>query len=70
MSRHHSQNASAAIRKGSIAGARAGQLPNVTGIDQPDETPAAPEISIDTSVLSAEAACERIVGHLQQRRYV
>ena len=43
--------------------ARAGELPNFTGIDQPyTETP---EISLDTSVTSAEAARERIVGYLQ-----
>jgi bifunctional enzyme CysN/CysC len=50
--------------------ARAGELPNFTGIDQPYETPETPEISIDTSVLSAEAACECIVGYLQERRYL
>jgi bifunctional enzyme CysN/CysC len=68
MSRRRSRNASAAIPKGSIAGARAGKLANFTGIDQPYETPEAPEISINTSALSAEAACERIVGYLQEHR--
>jgi len=29
-----------------------------------------PEISIDTSLLSAEAASEQIVQYLQERRYV
>jgi adenylylsulfate kinase-like enzyme len=54
-------NVNAAIRRASIT-ARAGELPNFTGIDQPYETP---EISLDTSVTSAEAARERIVGYLQ-----
>jgi bifunctional enzyme CysN/CysC len=45
--------------------ARAGELPNFTGIDQHYETPGTPEISLDTSVTSAEAARERIVGYLQ-----
>jgi bifunctional enzyme CysN/CysC len=49
---------------------RAGELANFTGIVQPYETPEAPEMSIDTSVLSAEAACERIMSYLQERQYL
>jgi bifunctional enzyme CysN/CysC len=56
--------------KGLYRKARAGELPNFTGIDQIYETPEAPEISIDTAALSAEAACERIVSYLQERHYV
>jgi bifunctional enzyme CysN/CysC len=56
--------------KGLYRKARAGELPNFTGVDQIYETPEAPEISIDTAALSAEAACERIVSYLQERHYV
>ena len=56
--------------KGLYRKARAGEIANFTGIDQPYETPETPEISIDTSALSAEAACERIVGYLQEHRYL
>jgi bifunctional enzyme CysN/CysC len=56
--------------KGLYRRARAGELPNFTGIDQPYEAPRHPEITVDTSTLSAEAACERIVSYLQQHRYV
>jgi bifunctional enzyme CysN/CysC len=56
--------------KGLYRRARAGELPNFTGIDQPYEAPQAPELVIDTSKLSAEAACERIVGYLTERHYV
>jgi bifunctional enzyme CysN/CysC len=56
--------------KGLYRRARAGELPNFTGIDQPYETPEAPEIAIDTSALSAESACELIVDYLQERRYL
>jgi bifunctional enzyme CysN/CysC len=56
--------------KGLYRRARAGELPNFTGIDQAYEPPEAPEISIDTSAISAEAACERIISYLQERRYV
>jgi bifunctional enzyme CysN/CysC len=56
--------------KGLYRRARAGELPNFTGIDQPYETPETPEISLDTSALSAEAACERIVRYLRENRYL
>ena len=47
--------------KGLYAKARAGELPNFTGIDSPYEAPEHPELRIDTTELSAEAAAERIV---------
>jgi len=56
--------------KGLYRRARAGELPNFTGIDQPYEAPQAPELVIDTSKLSAEAACECIVGYLRERHYL
>jgi adenylyl-sulfate kinase len=56
--------------KGLYVRARAGELPNFTGIDQAYEAPQAPEITIDTKDMSAEAACERIVAYLQQHRYL
>ena len=56
--------------KGLYARARAGELPNFTGIDQAYEAPQAAEITIDTSEMSAEAACERIIAYLQQHRYL
>jgi bifunctional enzyme CysN/CysC len=56
--------------KGLYRRARADELPNFTGIDQLYETPEAPEISLDTSVLSAEAACERVVDYLRENRYL
>ncbi|WP_445488802.1 adenylyl-sulfate kinase [Rhodopseudomonas sp. RCAM05734] len=56
--------------KGLYRRARAGQLPNFTGIDSPYEAPEQPEIVLDTAALSAEAACERIMAYLQDHRYV
>ncbi len=56
--------------KGLYRRARTGELPNFTGIDQPYEAPETPEISIDTSALSAEEACESIVDYLRERRYL
>jgi bifunctional enzyme CysN/CysC len=48
--------------KGLYAKARAGELPNFTGIDSPYEAPENPEFHIDTTQLSAEAAAEKIVA--------
>jgi bifunctional enzyme CysN/CysC len=56
--------------KGLYRKARAGELANFTGLDQPYEAPGKPEISIDTSVLSAETACEQIVNYLREHRYL
>ena len=56
--------------KGLYRRARAGELPDFTGIDQPYETPQSAEITIDSSSLSGKAACERIIGYLQEHHYV
>jgi bifunctional enzyme CysN/CysC len=53
--------------KGLYGKARRGELKNFTGIDSPYETPEAPELTLDTSALSAEAAAERVVALLRQR---
>ncbi|MFZ4690591.1 MAG: sulfate adenylyltransferase subunit CysN [Polymorphobacter sp.] len=50
--------------KGLYKKARAGQLKNFTGIDSPYEAPESPEIRIDTTVMSAEAAAQLIVDRL------
>ena len=54
--------------KGLYAKARAGELPNFTGIDSPYEKPENPELRIDTTKLSAEQAADRIVEALMERR--
>ena len=46
--------------KGLYKKARAGELKNFTGVDSPYEAPEHPEIRIDTTTLSAEAAAEVI----------
>jgi len=50
--------------KGLYRKARAGQLPNFTGIDSPYEPPENPEVRIDTSEVSPEEAVERIIATL------
>ncbi|MCU1393842.1 MAG: sulfate adenylyltransferase, large subunit [Ilumatobacteraceae bacterium] len=51
--------------KGLYAKARAGQLPNFTGVDSPYEQPEHPTLVIDTTTTSPEAASQTIVEHLR-----
>ena len=53
--------------KGLYAKARAGQLPDFTGIDSPYEAPERPEIRLDTTQLTAEAAADLIVDRVLGR---
>ena len=50
--------------KGLYAKARAGEIREFTGISSPYEPPFAPEIRVDTTRESAEAAAARIVEHV------
>jgi len=52
--------------KGLYKKARAGQLKHFTGVDSPYEPPTNPEIHIDTTTLSPEAAAELVVLQLRQ----
>ncbi|MGT2436693.1 adenylyl-sulfate kinase [Bradyrhizobium betae] len=56
--------------KGLYRKARSGALPAFTGIDHPYEVPQAPEITIDSSELSTDAACERIIRYLRDNHYL
>mgnify|MGYP003385881522 CR=1 FL=1 len=51
--------------KGLYAKARSGELKNFTGIDSPYEAPEAPEIRIDTTVMTPEQAAEQIYRWLE-----
>jgi len=53
--------------KGLYKKARRGELKNFTGIDSPYEKPENPELWLDTTALSPEAAAEKVVAFLQQR---
>jgi bifunctional enzyme CysN/CysC len=53
--------------KGLYAKAREGAIKNFTGIDSPYEAPEAPEVRLDTGVLSAEEAAEHVVQRLRER---
>jgi sulfate adenylyltransferase len=57
-------------RKGMYAKARAGLIQGFTGVDDPYETPAAPEVRIDTTDISPDEAAREIVLHLQQNGFI
>ena len=57
-------------RKGLYARARAGLLPEFTGISDPYEVPGAPAVSIDTTLVDVDSACEAIIDWLQTRDYL
>ncbi|HEY0662888.1 MAG TPA: sulfate adenylyltransferase subunit CysN [Lysobacter sp.] len=50
--------------KGLYAKARAGKIPNFTGIDSPYEVPEAAELRLDTVGESAEALAQRVIDYL------
>jgi bifunctional enzyme CysN/CysC len=53
--------------KGLYRKARSGELEHFTGIDSPYERPEQPDIHIDTTTMTDEAAAEKIVADLRQR---
>ena len=53
--------------KGLYAKARAGKLPNFTGIDSPYESPTQPEIRVNTAEMSAKEAANVILDKIADR---
>ena len=51
--------------KGLYKKARAGEIPNFTGISAPYEVPEEPTIRLDTDALDVEACVDRVMRHLQ-----
>ncbi len=51
--------------KGLYKKARAGQIKNFTGIDDPYEAPESPEILIDTENATAEQAADQVIAYLK-----
>jgi len=52
--------------KGLYKKARAGQIPNFTGINSPYESPLQPELIIDAANISVEESVERIMRRMEQ----
>ena len=57
-------------RKGLYARARAGLLPQFTGISDPYEAPADAALRIDTELVSVEVACDQVVAWLRTAGYL
>jgi sulfate adenylyltransferase len=51
-------------RKGLYAKARAGQIPEFTGISDPYETPDDADLTLDTSRMTPDAAVAEVLGML------
>jgi sulfate adenylyltransferase len=56
--------------KGMYAQARRGTIKGFTGIDDPYESPLAPELTLDTTNVTAEENARRIIATLKTRGYV
>jgi len=56
--------------KGLYKKARAGEIKNFTGIDDPYEAPENPEIVLNTDEMSLEEEVEVILNYLQENRYL
>ena len=56
--------------KGLYKKARAGQLKNFTGIDDPYEAPEKPELTIDATGTSPQEAAVRLIDYLEQQGLV
>ncbi len=52
--------------KGLYAKARQGQLQHFTGVDSPYEPPSDPELHVDTTVTTPDAAADQVIRHLRE----
>jgi sulfate adenylyltransferase len=57
-------------RKGMYAKARAGLIKGYTGIDDPYEAPAAPELRINTTDITPDEAAQEVLLYLGQRGFI
>ncbi|MBI2410356.1 MAG: adenylyl-sulfate kinase [Candidatus Kerfeldbacteria bacterium] len=56
--------------KGLYKKARAGEIPEFTGISAPYEEPEEPELVLDTATLSVDEAVQTILEYLKQHNYI
>ena len=56
--------------KGLYKKARAGEIPNFTGIDAPYEAPQTPEIVVETSVHDVATCVEQVLDYLREHGYI
>lgn len=56
--------------KGLYAKARAGEIPEFTGISAPYEAPESPELVLDTNRQTVEESVGRLIGYLEEKGYL
>ena len=56
--------------KGLYQKARAGEIPEFTGISAPYEAPEKPELVLDTNDQSVEQSTAQLVGYLEEKGYL
>ena len=56
--------------KGLYAKARAGDIPEFTGISAPYEAPEKPELVLDTNSQSVEESVAQLIGYLDEKGYL
>ena len=56
--------------KGLYQKARAGEIPEFTGISAPYEEPVNPELKIDTNEKSLAECVQQVINYLEQRGYI
>jgi adenylylsulfate kinase len=56
--------------KGLYKKARAGEIPEFTGVSAPYEAPDRPELVLDTNTQSAEESVAALVSHLEEKGYL
>ena len=56
--------------KGLYAKARAGEIPEFTGVSAPYEAPTHPELVLDTTSQSVQASVSQVVGYLEKKSYL
>jgi adenylylsulfate kinase len=56
--------------KGLYKKARSGEIRDFTGIDSPYESPANPELTINTSTQSVEECVQTVIEYLANRKFI
>lgn len=56
--------------KGLYKKARAGEIPNFTGIDAPYEEPESAELTIETNLHDVDSCAEQVIGFLRDHGYI
>jgi sulfate adenylyltransferase len=57
-------------RKGLYAKARAGQITGFTGVDDPYEAPAQPEVAVDTTDMTPDEAAQEVLLYLERAGFI